>query len=371
MADWNSPVAGMVMSSALFWKNKRVLITGHTGFKGSWLSLWLQSIGAEVFGYEQKPITTPNLYELCQSSNGIRSFFGDIGNLKQLEAVLKEVEPEIVFHLAAQPLVRYSYHNPVETFQTNVIGTVNLLEVARRSDSVKVVVNVTSDKCYRNLEVERREFIENDPMGGFDPYSSSKGCAELVTQAYRSSFYSTGGKYLASARAGNVIGGGDWSQDRLVPDMIRSVLNGVPMVVRNPAAVRPWQHVLDSLHGYLKLAEHLWEHGDEYAEGWNFGPGEDSLVTVEELIRIASEAWGSPIEIKLENEDQLHEASYLMLDSTKAKSALNWSIDLPVRDAIEWTMNWYKSFAEKEDMKQVTLDQIRRFNELRGLNNGN
>ena len=274
----------MVVNSA-FWKDKRVLLTGHTGFKGSWLSLWLQSMGAQVTGYALAPPSNPSLFDVAEVGKGMTSIIGDIGDLERLRAVFAEHKPEIVIHMAAQALVRYSYVEPVETYSTNVMGTVNLLEAVRGTDSVRAVVNVTSDKCYEN-----REWVwgyrENEAMGGFDPYSNSKGCAELVTAAYRNSYFHPGqykehGVAIASGRAGNVIGGGDWADDRLIPDIMRAITQGKPVNIRNPHAIRPWQHVLEPLSGYLLLAQKLFEDGPAYAEGWNFGPNDEDAKPVQ------------------------------------------------------------------------------------------
>ena len=262
-----------------FWKGKRILLTGHTGFKGSWLSLWLQSMGAPVVGYALAPPTNPSLFEVAEVGRGMTSVIGDIRDLEHLCAVFAEHKPEIVIHMAAQPLVRYSYIEPVETYSTNVMGTVNLLEAVRGTDSVKAVVNVTSDKCYENREWVWN-YRENEAMGGYDPYSNSKGCAELVTAAYRNSYfhsekYKEHGVALASGRAGNVIGGGDWAGDRLIPDIMRAITQNLAVNIRNPHAIRPWQHVLEPLSGYLMLAQKLYEEGAAYAEGWNFGPSDE------------------------------------------------------------------------------------------------
>lgn len=281
---------------ANFWEGKRVLLTGHTGFKGGWLSLWLQSLGANVTGYALLPPTQPSLYEVARVGDGMYSHIADIRDLDRLVAVMRETRPEIVIHMAAQPLVRYSYVNPVETYATNVMGTVNLLEAVRQVGGVRVVVNVTSDKCYEN-----REWIwgyrEHDPMGGYDPYSSSKGCAELVAAAYRNSFFNpeafgTHGVALASVRAGNVIGGGDWAEDRLIPDFMRAIMAGRAVVIRSPHAIRPWQHVLEPLSGYLLLAQHLWTDGPAFAEGWNFGPVDEDAKPVEWIVEQLTGLWG-------------------------------------------------------------------------------
>ena len=296
----------------VFWKDKRVLITGHTGFKGSWLSLWLQSMGAKVVGYALAPPTNPSLFEVARVGLGMTSVIGDIRDLVHLQVVLTEHQPEIVIHMAAQPLVRYSYLEPVETYSTNVMGTVNLLEAVRHTKSVKAVVNVTSDKCYEN-----REWVwgyrENEAMGGYDPYSNSKGCAELVTAAYRSSYfhpekYKEHGVAIGSGRAGNVVGGGDWAEDRLIPDMMRAISQGKPVSIRNLGSIRPWQHVLEPLSGYLLLAQELYGNGPEFAEAWNFGPNEDDAKPVAWILDNLTKTWGDGATWKLDGGDHPHEA---------------------------------------------------------------
>jgi CDP-glucose 4,6-dehydratase len=345
-----------------FWKGKRVLLTGHTGFKGGWLSLWMQSMGANVTGYALQPPTQPSLFEVARVGDGMRSHIADIRDLDRLAAVMRETQPEIVIHMAAQPLVRYSYVNPVETYATNVMGTVNLLEAVRQVGSVKVVINITSDKCYEN-----REWIwgyrENDPMGGYDPYSSSKGCAELVASAYRNSFfnpqdYTNHGVAVASVRAGNVIGGGDWAADRLIPDMLRAIEAGQPVVIRSPNAIRPWQHVLEPLKGYLSLAEKMWENGPEFSEGWNFGPNDDDAKPVEWIINKMTRQWGEGATWKMDEREHPHEAHYLKLDCSKAKSRLNWRPRWNIEQALERIIAWHRSYLAGENMREVTQAQI-------------
>ena len=345
-----------------FWKGRRVLVTGHTGFKGSWLSLWLQSLGAEVAGYALNPPTNPSLFEIARVSEGMNSVIGDVRDLDKLKSVFSDFRPEIVFHLAAQPLVRKSYVDPVETYSTNVMGTVNLLEAVRQTSSVRVVVNVTSDKCYEN-----REWIwgyrENEPMGGYDPYSNSKGCAELVTSAYRNSFFhpSRHGEHhvaVASARAGNVIGGGDWATDRLIPDILRAMEKSEPVVIRNPHAIRPWQHVLEPLSGYLILAQKLHEEGSAFAEGWNFGPADEDAKPVEWIVESMVESWGRGASWKLDGGNHPHEAHYLKLDCSKARLKLNWHPRWNLGTALEKITEWHRSYLEKGDMQAFTLKQI-------------
>ncbi|WP_231890223.1 CDP-glucose 4,6-dehydratase [Methylomonas methanica] len=351
--------------SAQFWKDKRVLLTGHTGFKGSWLSLWLQSKQAHVVGYALEPPTNPSLFEVAEVEKGMTSIIGDIRDLSQLQAVFDKYQPEIVIHMAAQPLVRYSYSEPVETYSTNVMGTVNLLEAVRHTGSVKAVVNVTSDKCYEN-----REWVwgyrENEAMGGYDPYSNSKGCAELVTAAYRNSYfhpdkYSDHGVALASARAGNVIGGGDWAEDRLIPDIIRAISQGQPVNIRNPHAIRPWQHVLEPLSGYLLLAEKLHEAGPNYAEAWNFGPNEDDAKPVRWIVEHLTMNWGEGASWVVDSGEHPHEAHYLKLDCSKAKARLAWSPRWCLQDTLNAIIIWQQAYRQGKDMHNVALQQIAQF----------
>jgi len=349
-----------------FWSSKRVFVTGHTGFKGGWLCLWLESLGAKVTGYSLPAPTKPNLFELAQVASGVDSVLADIRDLPRLTESMVAANPEIVFHLAAQPLVRASYTAPIETFATNVMGTVHVLESARRCRSARAVVVVTSDKCYEN-----REWVwayrEDEAMGGHDPYSASKGCAELVTAAYRCSYFGTGtggGRAeVASARAGNVIGGGDWADDRLVPDIVRAIGRGEPARIRNPGAVRPWQHVLEPLNGYLTLAQRLYESSIGFASGWNFGPWESDTRSVEWLTRRIVERWGEGAGWEREGSAQPHEANVLKLDSAKAHALLGWRPRLDLEAALDWTVSWYKAQSKSADMRTVTLDQIKRFQE--------
>jgi CDP-glucose 4,6-dehydratase len=351
--------------NAVFWQGKRVLLTGHTGFKGSWLSLWLQSMGAEVIGYALPPSTNPSLFEVAKIAQGMTSIIGDIRNLPQLQKVFDEHKPEIVIHMAAQPLVRYSYTEPVETYSTNVMGTVNLLEAVRLTKSVRAVVNVTTDKCYEN-----REWVwgyrESEAMGGYDPYSSSKGCSELVTAAYRNSYfhaekYLMHGVALASGRAGNVIGGGDWAEDRLIPDMIRAITNGQSVSIRNPHSIRPWQHVLEPLSGYLLLAQKLYEEGSNFAEAWNFGPNEDDAKPVHWILDNLTKTWGEGGSWKIDGADHPYEAHYLKLDCSKAKSRLNWKARWPLVKTIDQICFWHKAHQAGADMQAVCLGQIKEY----------
>ena len=343
------------------YKNKTVLVSGHTGFKGSWLCLWLQKMGATVVGYSLEAPTSPSHIDLLNLN--IISIIGDIGDLDKLNNVFQQYKPDIVFHLAAQSLVRPSYKNPIETYETNVMGTVNLLEASRHCGSVKVVVNITSDKCYENLETDRG-YRENDRMGGHDPYSSSKACAELVSAAYRLSFLTNDDIAMATARAGNVIGGGDWACDRLVPDTLRALEKRQSVQVRNPNAVRPWQHVLEPLSGYLLLAEKLYLEGHEFADGWNFGPNDDDARSVRWVVEHLCESWGIGTLWTNQPGDHPHEANYLKLDISKARKYLNWAPRLSLKDALSQVIEWHKASLHDEDMQLKSLEQIRRYSRL-------
>lgn len=353
----------------LFWQGKRVLLTGHTGFKGSWLSLWLQSMGAQVVGYALAPPTNPSLFEVANVGQGMTSIIGDIRDLAHLRTVFSEHQPEIVIHMAAQPLVRYSYLEPVETYSTNVMGTVNLLEAVRSTKSVKAVVIVTSDKCYENREWAWG-YRENEAMGGYDPYSNSKGCAELVTAAYRNSYfhpeqYPTHGVAIGSGRAGNVIGGGDWAGDRLIPDMMRAIMQGQPVSIRNPHSIRPWQHVLEPLSGYLLLAQKLYEEGPSFAEGWNFGPNDDDAKPVQWILDQLTNTWGEGASWKLDGGDHPHEAHYLKLDCSKAKARLHWQPRWTLATAIDHICTWHKAHLAGADMQAMCQHQIQQYQAAR------
>lgn len=348
-----------------FWSGKKVFLTGHTGFKGGWLTVWLSSMGAKVTGYSLAPNTNPNLYEvagvaaLCE-----KSLIGDIRNFDELREAMQLAAPDIVIHMAAQPLVRYSYVNPVETYATNVMGTVYVLEAIRSCGSLKAVVMVTTDKCYEN-----KEWIwgyrENEPMGGYDPYSSSKGCAELVTASYRQSFFSENtyakhGVAVASARAGNVIGGGDWSADRLVPDAIAAFESNQTLMIRNPAATRPWQHVLEPLSGYLVLAQALCEQGIAFNGAWNFGPNDTDARSVQEVIELLIAQWGGNAAWKQDGKPTPYEAHFLKLDCSKARQALAWSARWSLEEAIRAIVQWQNVFRKKGDIRVAMLSQIER-----------
>lgn len=349
-----------------FWNGKRVFLTGHTGFKGGWLSLWLVSMGAKVTGYALAPNTDPNFYEILGISDLIeRSCINDVRNLDGLKKVMIDFRPEIVIHMAAQPLVRYSYQDPVLTYTTNVMGTVNVLEATRSVDSIRATVIVTTDKCYENKEWVWG-YREVESMGGHDPYSSSKGCAELVTAAYRNSYfpadtYSHHLHAIATARAGNVIGGGDWSLDRLIPDAIKAFKKNMPVIIRNPLAIRPWQHVLEPLSGYLILAQALYENGYSYASAWNFGPHDEDTKSVQEVMELLISKWDKNAAWSLDGLEQPHEAHLLKLDCSKANTQLRWLPRWDLETAIEKIVEWEYFFQQNEDMRAVSLKQINQY----------
>ena len=367
MGRWSRPLESLEMNPG-FWRGKRVFLTGHTGFKGSWLSLWLQSLGAELVGFALPPPTDPSLFVEARVSEGMESIEGNILNLDDLRQAMQLANPEIVIHMAAQPLVRYSYQNPVETYATNVMGTVHLLESVRVTPSVRALVNVTTDKCYEN-----REWIwgyrESDPMGGYDPYSSSKGCAELVSSAYRSSFfnpenYEQHGVALATARAGNVIGGGDWAADRLIPDIVSAFAEGKVARIRNPSATRPWQHVLEPLRGYLMLAEKLVMDGPAFAEGWNFGPNDIDARPVDWIVAQMAELWGEKAHWQVDVGTHPHEAEYLKLDIAKARRLLDWHPKLSLGKSLELIVDWSKARLAHADMRTCTIEQIQSYHSM-------
>jgi CDP-glucose 4,6-dehydratase len=343
-----------------FWNGRRVLLTGHTGFKGGWMSLWLQSMGAKVCGVALAPPTSPSLFEVAGVEDGIEHHVADIRDFAALHLLFASFRPEIVFHMAAQSLVRRSYEQPVDTYATNVMGTVHVLEACRQAGSVRSVVNVTTDKCYEN-----REWVwgyrETDPMGGHDPYSSSKGCAELVSNAYRTSFLHDAGIAMATARSGNVIGGGDWAADRLVPDVLRALEKGEPIQVRNPSAIRPWQHVLEPLSGYLLLAERLYEQGQADAEGWNFGPHDDDARTAQWVVEHLCAAWGHDGAWARQPGDHPHEAGFLKLDVSKARRRLGWAPRWSLEHALGQSVAWHRAWLEGQDMRACCLRQISEF----------
>ena len=357
--EFGSCALESVAMNPQFWRNKKVLLTGHTGFKGSWLSLWLQSLGADVLGFSLPPPTDPSLYVLAGVERGMRCVEGDIRDLQHIGKVTREFQPEIVFHLAAQSLVRHSYSDPVGTYATNVLGTAHVLEAAREVSSIRAIVVVTTDKCYENQE-DGRAYRETDPLGGFDPYSSSKASAELVTAAYRNSFLA-GRAGVASARAGNVIGGGDWALDRLIPDVVRGVFENHEVLIRNPHSIRPWQHVLEPLQGYLLLAEKLYDDPSRFSQGWNFGPDESDSVPVALLLEKLGQCWGPGMTWRIDNGQHHHEAKYLRLDSSKARTTLGWRPRWKLDEALEATAQWYKALQLQKNAASFTLEQIRAY----------
>ena len=340
------------------YKGTRVLVTGHTGFKGSWLTVWLNMLGAKVCGYSLSPNTTPSMFNELKLDSICNSNFENILDSKKLQEVFDNFKPEIVFHLAAQPIVRLSYAEPKVTYETNVLGTLNVLEAARNCPTVKAFVNVTTDKCYENKEVNRG-YTEDEPMGGYDMYSSSKGCVEIMSSSYRRSFLQEDGTYaLATARAGNVIGGGDWALDRLIPDCVRSINNDIDIEIRNPVAVRPWQHVLEPLSGYLLLGQKLLQDGKKYAQGFNFGPKEESVLKVADVAGMLTEYYGKG-KVVVHKKDNLHEANLLMLNIDKAKRVLNWEPVYTANQAVKETVDWYRVFYDKNtNMLEFTEKQI-------------
>ena len=341
-----------------FWQGKRVFLTGDTGFKGAWLSLWLHKLGAVVKGYALDPLTQPSLYKIANISKIQEHIDGDIRDYEKLQQELTNFQPEIVFHLAAQALVRESYQNPLYTYETNVMGTANLLEAVRKTASVKAVLIITTDKCYENKEWHWA-YRENDRLGGHDPYSNSKACTELVVDSYRKSFLKEKNIAVATARAGNVIGGGDWSKDRLIPDCLRSIKNKEKIVIRSPKAVRPWQHVLEPLAGYLNLAQRLYKEGQVWAEAWNFGPDEASTICVEEIVKHLCCEFVAEYEIKVD--DIMHEATLLKLDCAKAKTKLNWQPKLTIQQALNLTTKWYQYYWSEDNVEKLMFKQIEEY----------
>jgi CDP-glucose 4,6-dehydratase len=367
MAKWEGTLEAMGLDSK-FWNGKNVFITGHTGFKGSWLSLWLNAMGANVTGYALPPPTNPSLFETLKLESFMKSVIGDVRNLENLKNSLDESQAEIVFHMAAQSLVRPSFENPVDTYSTNLMGTVNLLESVRHSKSVRSLVIVTTDKCYENREWEWG-YRENEAMGGYDPYSNSKGCAELATASFRSSFFNTN-KYedhkvgIASARAGNVIGGGDWAVDRLIPDLIQAFSNNQVLLIRSPNATRPWQHVLEPLRGYLTLAKKLFTNGNQFSESWNFGPYDVDVKPVSWIVDYLGGLWPDNPKWQIDKNLHPHEANYLKLDISKARNKLDWEPRLNLETSLGLIVDWYKALKNKEDMHQFTLMQIEQYTKL-------
>jgi CDP-glucose 4,6-dehydratase len=353
------------------WKSTRVFLTGHTGFKGGWLALWLARLGATVRGYSLDPSTSLNLFGTARIAEMLEDTRGDIRDRDALNRAMHEFAPDVVFHLAAQPLVRLSYSDPLGTYETNVMGTANVLESVRNTPSVRAVVVITTDKCYENHEWHWG-YRETDPLGGYDPYSSSKACVEIVSAAYRNSFFRENsqrhGVLLATARAGNVIGGGDWSDDRLIPDLVRGFQSGQPVLIRRPKSIRPWQHVLEPLSGYLTLAERLLAGESHFASAWNFGPWEDDAWPVEKIAAAMSERWGEGAMWTIDSTPTVHEAGYLKLDSSKARAELGWMPQLRLKSALEWVIDWYQASNSTEDMQTFTLNQIAEYESLRSKN---
>jgi CDP-glucose 4,6-dehydratase len=344
-----------------FWNGKKVFLTGHTGFKGAWISLWLQSMGAIVKGYSLVPNTTPNIFTEAAVSKDMESEIGDIRDLDKISNSMAVFNPDILIHMAAQPLVRLSYLEPVDTYTTNVIGTVNVFEAARKCKNLKAIVSVTTDKCYENNEWDWG-YRENEPMGGHDPYSSSKGCAELVTSAYRRSFFNTkDSASLASARAGNVIGGGDWAGDRLIPDILRAFEKAEAVVIRNPLSTRPWQHVLEPLSGYLVLAQELYLNGDAFAEAWNFGPKDEDCKPVNWILDKMAAKWGKGASWNLDIDNNPHEAGFLKLDCSKAANRLKWQPKWSLEETLNKIINWHQLYLNNGDVKEECLKEIKNY----------
>ena len=349
-----------------FWREKKVLVTGHTGFKGSWLALWLQTLGANVYGLSL-PADELSLYNIIDINNKVESLIADITSLDEIKNKIITINPDVVFHLAAQSLVRDSYRNPVETYNTNVMGTINLLETLRECSSVRAAVIVTSDKCYKNFEWEWA-YRENDILGGKDPYSSSKSCAELITESYYNSFLNCKSVNVATARAGNVVGGGDWGRDRLIPDIVRAYEGNSTLSIRYPDAVRPWQHVCEPLYGYLILAEKLFgKDGASFSGAWNFGPVEESIKTVRWVVENVHKLLPNKNDWKISKQGNPHESSILKLDSSKARMGLGWRTKLSIENAIGWTVDWYVHWLNRSDMLQFTIDQILEYQDIEAL----
>jgi CDP-glucose 4,6-dehydratase len=351
-----------------FWRGRRVLLTGHTGFKGGWLALWLQKLGAEVTGYSLVPPTEPNLFTLAEVARGMASVIGDVGDLAALKQTIQSARPEVILHLAAQPLVHGGYSDPVETYRTNVMGTVHLLEAARSAPGLRSIVNVTTDKCYENREWPWG-YREVDRLGGYDPYSNSKACSELVTAAFRNAFFNPADHAshrvaVASARAGNVIGGGDWGKDRLVPDIFRAIERGQPVHIRRPLAIRPWQHVLEPLSGYLRLAQSLYEDGPRHSGGWNFGPEDTDARNVQWMVETLAGLWGPGTSWNLDEAQYPHEAHFLKLDCAKAKTELGWRPGLNLPTALDWTVQWHRNRISGNNIRGLCEDQINNYEKL-------
>lgn len=353
------------------WKGRRVFLTGHTGFKGSWLALWLIKLGAQIRGYALDPCTEPNLFELAALGKAFDDIRADVRDHAKVQASMTEFKPEVVFHLAAQPLVRRSYMDPLGTYGTNVMGTAHVLEAVRKTPSVRAVICITTDKCYQNQEWIW-PYRESDPLGGYDPYASSKACAEIVSAAYRTSFFPVDRLdehhvAVATARAGNVIGGGDWSADRLIPDLIRGFRSGNPVLIRRPDAIRPWQHVLEPLHGYIALAEQLLKYPAKFASAFNFGPGDTDIWPVHRIASKLVQTWGEGASWIRDSVPSVHEDHVLRLDASKARVELGWKPRLKIETALEWTMTWYRAWHEGENVADLTREQIIEYEKLPDL----
>jgi len=367
MGLWCGPLEGLVISP-LFWKNRRVFITGHTGFKGSWLSLWLHALGADVHGYALAPPTSPSLFELADVAGLMNSVIGDIRDLHSLKDAISNAKPEIVIHMAAQPLVRESYVNPVETFEINVMGTVNILEAVRSIECVSALINVTTDKCYENKEWVWG-YRENEPLGGHDPYSSSKACSELVSSAYRNSFFDICGGRVghATARAGNVIGGGDWGKDRLMTDIFSAVQADVPITIRSPNSIRPWQHVLEPLRGYLLLSEKIYQDQEKYLGAWTFGPNDSDSKSVGWMVKNISRKLNGSLRWEIESGEHPHEAAHLKLNISKANEKLNWHPLISIDEALTLTVDWFNAYQKGVNLRDFTLSQIKNYQHVMSL----
>ena len=348
------------MNSSNFWKNKKVFLTGHTGFKGSWTALWLSHLGAKIKGYSLQSPTNPNLFKEADLKNLVESDINDIRDFESLRKSIKVFSPDIIFHMAAQPLVRASYRHPLETYETNVMGTANILQASLEANNCKAIVNITTDKCYENKEIDIA-YKETDPMGGYDPYSSSKGCAELVTSAYRESFLKDKNIGIASVRAGNVIGGGDWAEDRLIPDVLRAFESNRPVIIRNPKATRPWQHVLEPISGYLLLAEKLYEKPSNFSEGWNFGPNYEDVKPVDYIVDFMTKLWPES-RYELDLTDNPHEAMLLKLDISKVKERLNWKPVWNLNTSLKKIVQWHNAWSLKNiNMQDYCINDINQY----------
>jgi CDP-glucose 4,6-dehydratase len=363
MGKWSSTLEKMELKkknfvNPSFWKNKKVLLTGHTGFKGSWLSIWLKLMGVKLTGYSLAPPKKLSLFEIAKVKNGMKSIIGDVRDFKSVIKVVKKIEPEIIIHFAAQPLVRYSYRKPIYTYETNIMGTINLLEAAKKVRSVKVFLNITSDKCYENKEYLNKKYKETDPMGGDDPYSSSKACSEIITKAYRSSYFNNSKLALATARSGNIIGGGDWSVDRLVPDILRSIKNRKKILIRNPQSTRPWQHVLEAISGYIILIQKLYNNQKKYSDSWNFGPNYNDAKSVKWIVDYIIKSSGLKINWIHDKRVHVSEANYLKLSTSKTKSILGWKATWKLKDALNKTLEWHECWKKKDNMHKICEKQI-------------